>query len=40
MKPEPKEVSPQKVLAEVAAAIPLEVHPNSRVRRSYARVPC
>jgi len=31
MKPAPKEVSPRKVLAEIAAAIPAEVHPGSRL---------
>ena len=36
MKPEPKEVSPQKVLAEVAAAIPPEVHPNIIIIGSLA----
>jgi hypothetical protein len=36
MKPEAKEVSPRKVLAQVAAAIPLEVHPNIIIIGSLA----
>jgi hypothetical protein len=36
MKPEIKEVSPRKVLAEVAAAVPPEVHPNIVVIGSLA----
>ena len=36
MKPEAKEVSPGKVLAEVAAAIPPEVHPNIIIIESLA----
>ena len=36
MKPTPKEVSPRKVLAEVAAAVPPEVHPNIIIIGSLA----
>jgi len=36
MKPEAKEVSPRKVLAEVAAAIPADVHPNIIIIGSLA----
>jgi len=36
MKPEAKEVSPRKVLAEVAAAVPSEVHPNIIIIGSLA----
>lgn len=36
MKPEPKEVSPRKVLQEVAAAIPQDVHPNIIIIGSLA----
>jgi len=36
MKPEAKEVSPRKVLAEVAAAIPVDVHPNIIILGSLA----
>lgn len=36
MKPEPKAVSPRKVLAEVATAIPSEVHPNIIIMGSLA----
>jgi hypothetical protein len=36
MKPTPKEVSPRKVLVEVAAAVPREVHPNIIIIGSLA----
>jgi len=36
MKPEAKEVSPRKVLAEVAAAVPPDVHPNIIIIGSLA----
>lgn len=36
MKPEPREVSPRKVLQEVAAAIPQDVHPNIIIIGSLA----
>jgi len=36
MKPEPKEVSPRKVLAEVASAVPSDVHPNIIIIGSLA----
>ena len=36
MKPEAKEVSPRKVFAEVAAAVPPDVHPNIIIIGSLA----
>ena len=36
MNPETKEVSPRKVLAQVAAAIPTDVHPNIIIIGSLA----
>ena len=35
MKPEAKEVSPRKVLAEVAAAVAADVHPNIIIIGSF-----
>jgi len=36
MKPEPREISPRKVLAEVAAAVPSDIHQNIIIIGSLA----